>query len=148
MRVILRWLLDMGGRFTRTLDLPLLAALLTLMGIGLAMLYSAGDKSWTLVLAQASRFIIGLGVLWLLSRVSPIQLRKWTPVTYLATLVPLVLVLFIGEGRHGGRWIDLGVFYFQPAELLKLSLPMMVAWSSAVNDLLCMRRFSRAKSNR
>ncbi len=42
--------------------------------------------------------------------------------------MPLVLVLFIGSGKHGAHWINLGVFYFQPSELLKLSLPMMVAW--------------------
>src|SRR5690606_15602694 len=46
----------------------------------------------------------------------------------LATLLPLVLVLVIGTGRHGSHWIDLKLFYFQPSELLKLSLPMMVAW--------------------
>lgn len=128
MRTILRWLLDMGWRFIRTLDLPLLAALLALMGIGLAVLYSAGGKSEALVVAQGSRFAVGLGVLWLLSRVSPIQLRNWTPLVYLVSLVPLLAVLFIGQGKHGGHWINLGVFYFQPAELLKLSLPMMVAW--------------------
>ncbi|QOW21870.1 rod shape-determining protein RodA [Novilysobacter avium] len=128
MRTILRWLLDMAARFTRTLDLLLLAALLALMGIGLAVLYSAGGKSEALVMAQASRFVIGLGVMWLLSRVSPLQLRNWTPLAYAATIVPLLIVLFIGQGRHGGHWINLGVFYFQPAEVLKLSLPMMVAW--------------------
>src|SRR5690606_6551996 len=51
-----------------------------------------------------------------------------TPLIYAVSLLPLVLVLFIGEGRSGAHWIDLGVFYFQPAELLKLSLPMMAAW--------------------
>ena len=128
MRTILRWLLDLLGRFARTLDLPLLAALLALMGIGLAVLYSAGGQSETLVIAQGSRFAMGLGVLWLLSRVSPIQLRNWTPLVYVVSLIPLLAVLFIGQGRHGGHWINLGVFYFQPSELLKLSLPMMVAW--------------------
>jgi rod shape determining protein RodA len=44
------------------------------------------------------------------------------------SLVPLVLVLFLGTGEHGAHWLDLGVFYFQPSELLKLTLPMMAAW--------------------
>src|SRR3546814_8308845 len=46
----------------------------------------------------------------------------------MSTLVPLLLVLAIGTGRYGSHWIDLKLFYFQPSELLKLSLPMMAAW--------------------
>jgi rod shape determining protein RodA len=69
-----------------------------------------------------------MAAMWALSRMPPTQLRNWTPYVYAASLVPLVAVLFVGDGKHGNHWIDLGVFYFQPAELLKLSLPMMVAW--------------------
>ena len=128
MTIILRWLLDLLVRFTRTLDLPLLGALLALMVIGLAVLYSAGGQSTSLVFAQGARFAVGLAAMWGLSRLPPNQLRNWTPWIYDASLVPLLAVLFIGEGRHGAHWINLGVFYFQPSELLKLSLPMMVAW--------------------
>ena len=71
MNVILRWLIDMLRRFTRTLDWPLLAALSALMAIGLAVLYSATNQSTAAVLSQGSRFVIGLGAMWLLSRVRP-----------------------------------------------------------------------------
>src|SRR5690606_31149712 len=115
-------------RLVRTLDLPLLAALAALMAIGLAVLYSAGGQSTSLVVAQGARFGVGLAAMWGLSRLPPTQLRNWTPLVYGASLLPLVAVLLVGEGRHGAHWINLGVFYFQPSELLKLSLPMMVAW--------------------
>lgn len=128
MNAILRLCLDLWVRLTRTLDWWLLGALLGLMGIGLAVLYSAGGESQRLVLAQGARYAVGLGAMWLLSRLPPYRLRNATPLIYAVSLVPLVLVLFIGEGRSGAHWIDLGVFYFQPAELLKLSLPMMAAW--------------------
>lgn len=128
MKSFVRWLLDLFLRFTRTLDWPLLAALLALMVIGLAVLYSAGNESPRLVLAQGARYGVGLGALWLLSRVSPSQLRSVTPLLFAGSLLPLVAVLFIGDGKHGNHWINLGVFYFQPSELLKLTLPMMVAW--------------------
>ncbi len=128
MSAFVRWLLDLFQRFTRSLDLPLLAALLALMGIGLAVLYSAGNENPRLVMAQGARYGVGLGALWLLSRVSPTQLRSITPLVFAGSLLPLVAVLFIGDGKHGNHWINLGVFYFQPAELLKLSLPMMAAW--------------------
>ncbi|MDQ3286946.1 MAG: rod shape-determining protein RodA [Pseudomonadota bacterium] len=134
MSVILRWLYDMVARFFRTIDLPLLGALLALMVIGLAVLFSAG-QSGSLVMAQAIRFGVGLGAMWALSRLSPSQLRDWTPLLYLVSLVPLALVLLVGEGRHGAHWINLGVFYFQPSEMLKLSLPMMVAWYLSMQPL-------------
>ena len=72
---------------------------------------------------------MGLGfVLWLASRVPAHVLKQFTPPIYAASLLPLVLVLFIGSGKYGNHWINLGVFYFQPSELFKLCLPMMVAW--------------------
>jgi len=128
MNVILRWLIDLLFRLVRTLDLPLLGALFALMAIGLAVLYSAGGQSMSLVFAQGARFGVGLAAMWGLSRLPPNQLRNWTPLIYGASLLPLLAVLVIGQGRHGAHWINLGVFYFQPSELLKLSLPMMAAW--------------------
>ena len=128
MNIILRWLFELAARFLRTIDLMLLAALLALMAIGLAVLYSAGGQSMGLVIAQGARFGVGLVAMWALSRMPPSQLRNWTPHVFALSLIPLLLVLFIGTGKHGQHWIDLKVFYFQPAELLKLSLPMMLAW--------------------
>ncbi len=128
MNAILRWLADIAERVLRTLDLPLCVALAALMAIGLAVLYSAGGDSPQLVIAQGARYAVGFGAAWALSRVPPHRLRNATPLAYLLTLLPLLLVLAIGTGRSGKHWIDLKVFYFQPAELLKLTLPMMAAW--------------------
>ena len=128
MRVILRYLWDLSLRFTRTLDLMMLAALLALMVIGLAVLYSAGEHSTRMVFAQGSRFAVGLAAMWGLSRMSMPQLRNWTPVIYAVSMIPLLAVLVVGTGKHGRHWIDLKVFYFQPAELLKLSPDVVVKW--------------------
>jgi rod shape determining protein RodA len=126
--ILLRWLVDMAVRFARTLDLPLLGALLGLMVIGLAVIYSAGDGSTHMVIARAAHYSLGLAAMWAISRIPVYQLRNWTPYVYAASIVPLFVVLVIGSGKHGNLWINLGVFYFQPSEVLKLSLPMMVAW--------------------
>jgi len=128
MKHILFWLLDLFTRFTRTLDVPLLVALLALMGVGLAVLYSAGGQNPALVQSQAMRYLVGLAALWLLSRVPMLSLRRAAPVAYGVSLLPLIAVLLIGTGRSGAHWINLGVFYFQPAELMKLTLPLMLAW--------------------
>ncbi|TZF82889.1 rod shape-determining protein RodA [Cognatilysobacter lacus] len=126
--ILLRWLFDLVYRATRTVDLPLLAALLALMAIGLAVIYSAADGSAHMVIARTAHYGLGLAAMWALSRMQPNQLRNWTPYIYAASIVPLLIVLVIGRGKHGNLWINLGVFYFQPSEVLKLSLPMMVAW--------------------
>ncbi|MET0807340.1 MAG: rod shape-determining protein RodA [Pseudoxanthomonas sp.] len=130
MSEMLRWLADLLRYFLRTLDWPLLVALGALMGIGLAVLYSAGGETqgMHLMLAQGMRFAAGLAAMWGLSRVTPTRLRAWTPGAFLGSLALLVLVLFIGGGKHGNHWIDLKLFYLQPSELMKISLPMMMAW--------------------
>lgn len=128
MSAIARWLLEIASRLTRTLDWSLCLALAALMVIGLAVLYSAGNESTHLVLAQGLRYALGFGAMWALSRIPPHRLRNATPLAYVVTLLPLLLVLVIGTGKHGRHWIDLKLFYFQPAELLKLTLPMMAAW--------------------
>jgi rod shape determining protein RodA len=128
MNIILRFLLDLLLRAFRSIDLPLLAALLALMGIGLATLYSASNESTRMLATQGAYFGIGLGMLWLVSRVPAHVLKQFTPAVYVASLLPLVLVLFVGSGKYGNHWINLGVFNFQPSELAKLTLPMMLAW--------------------
>lgn len=110
------------------LDLPLLGALVLLAGVGLMTLYSAGDENLSLVLGQAARFALGGALLLLVSRIPPSVLRSWTPWLYVLSSALLVLVAAIGEGRGAYRWLDLGVLRFQPSELLKLTMPMMVAW--------------------
>ena len=70
----------------------LIALLLALMMVGLMVLYSAGNESPRLVVAQGLRYGVGLGALWLLSRVSPAQLRSVTPLVFAASLLPLVAV--------------------------------------------------------
>lgn len=128
MSFLLRWLLELLQRFTRSLDLPLLALLLALMGIGLVTQYSASNESVRGVVMQGAFFCVGLGALWAVSRVPVHLLKQATPAVFVASLLPMVLVLFIGSGKYGNHWINLGFFNVQPSELSKLTLPMMLAW--------------------
>ncbi len=122
----LRWLLEMAQRLTRGLDWPLLVALCALMAIGLSVLDSAGGSG--LVMAQGARFAVGLVAMWAISRMSILRIRAWTPLIYAVSMLPLLAVFVLGTGKYGRQWLNLGLFYLQPAELLKVSLPMMVAW--------------------
>lgn len=109
------------------LDLPLLAGLLALAAAGLVTLHSATHGNPTLFTAQALRFAAGFAALWAIALVPPQQLRLWTPWLFALSLLLLLLVPVLGTGRSGRHWLNLGVFYLQPAELVKLTLPMAVA---------------------
>jgi rod shape determining protein RodA len=63
-----------------------------------------------------------------LSQVPPRVLRMWTPWLYTLGVMMLAATLFMGVGRGTQRWLDFGLFRFQPSELMKLAVPMMVAW--------------------
>lgn len=128
MTVFLRWLRDLSFRLLDKVDLPLLLALLCVMLISLVVLASASGENSRLVLSQGVRFAVGLGAMVLISRLPPGKLRLWTPLVYVGSLGLLALVFVFGSGRSANLWLNLGVFYLQPGELLKLSVPMMLAW--------------------
>ena len=110
------------------MDVPLLLAILLVITVGLLTLASASGGNERLVVSQALRMGMGLAAMLVLSRIPPGQLRLWTPWLFVASLVVLMLVPVIGTGRSARSWLNLGFFYLQPGELLKLTLPMMVAW--------------------
>ena len=128
MIAVLRWAQAMVARLFDKVDLPLLLGLLAIMLISLGVLASASGENSRLVLSQGARFGIGLVAMVLVSRLPPARLRLWTPLAYAGSLVLLAMVFVFGSGRSANLWLNLGVFYLQPGELLKLSVPMMLAW--------------------
>ncbi len=115
------------------LDPWLLGMLLVLMLAGLVVLYSASGQRLPVVNAQAIRFAVALGVMAGLAQFSPTTLLRWTPPAYVAGVLMLVTVELIGDmGMGAQRWLVIpGVIRFQPSELMKLAMPMMVAaWLS------------------
>jgi rod shape determining protein RodA len=109
------------------LDIPLLVALLLLMGFGLVVLYSASGGSLDTVYRQGVRIGVGLIALLVLSQVPPHILRIWTPWLYALGVTLLLATWIVGTGRSTSRWLDLGLFRFQPSEIMKLAVPMMMA---------------------
>lgn len=111
------------------LDGPLLVLLLAIAGIGFVVLYSAVGGNTALVLRQAVRLSVGLAVFFIVAQIPPRYLRIWTPWIFMLALVLLAAVLVVGvTGGGAQRWLNLGVVRFQPSEIMKLAVPMMVAW--------------------
>ena len=110
------------------LDPVLLLLLLLIIVFGLVVLYSASGRDMAVVNRQAIRIGFGLVVMLVISQVPPRVLRAWTPWLYGIGVAMLLATLVLGVGRSTQRWLDLGILRFQPSELMKLAVPMMVAW--------------------
>jgi len=118
------------------LDPPLLGGLLLLAGLGLVILYSASGQSEAMIWRQVTRLGISFGVMLLLAQVSPDTLLRWTHWIFGVGLAMLIAVLILGEiGKGAQRWLGIGGVRFQPSELMKLAVPMMVAWYFAEKSL-------------
>ncbi|GAA5125999.1 rod shape-determining protein RodA [Alloalcanivorax gelatiniphagus] len=119
------------------LDAPLLAALMLLALGGLTVLYSAGGGSLDLVARQAVRFGAGAALMVVVAQIPPRSYRFWAPLIYAIGVVMLILVVVIGfEAKGAARWLHIpGIGRFQPAEIMKLAVPAMVAWFFSERNL-------------
>ncbi|MBZ5877216.1 rod shape-determining protein RodA [Chromohalobacter israelensis] len=111
------------------LDPWLLLLLLTLMGAGLVVLYSASGMSPAVTMGQGMRFGVALLAMFMVAQFSPGTLYRWTPLAYCTGVAMLLAVEIMGDiGMGAQRWLEIpGVIRFQPSELMKLAVPMMVA---------------------
>lgn len=117
-----------GVFFRLHIDAPLLSGALILCALGLIVLYSAGGQSVEVVVRQAIRMSIGLVAMILVAQINPARLVRWAPVFYAIGLVLLIAVFLFGTGRGAQRWLQMGVLQFQPAEIMKIAVPLTVAW--------------------
>ena len=118
------------------LDLPLLLALLLMMIGSIMIVYSASGQDQAMMIRHITRMggaIIGMLIL---AQFPPATLKRLVFPLYCVGLLMLVGVLLFGVSSKGAqRWLDLGVTRFQPAELMKIAVPMMVAWYIGRNNL-------------
>jgi len=117
------------------LDGILLTLVLLLLGISLAVIASASGQSPARISGHLVNMGLALGLMMVMANVPPHLLSKVGPPLYAAGLVLLVGVALFGEVRNGSRrWMNLGIVAFQPSELLKLALPLMLAWYFQRNE--------------
>ena len=109
------------------IDLKLFMPIVIITIIGLATIYSSSSGDIALVLKQLTRILIGVIVMIFIAQVHPDNLKLFAPILYFFTLVLLILVLFFGVGKSADRWLDLYVIRFQPSELMKIFVPLMLA---------------------
>ena len=118
------------------LDKTLFYALLSLATISLFVVYSGSAKDVSATLGHLMRVLLGFTVLVLVAQIRPEILERWSPYIFFAGMLLLIAVLAIGViGKGAQRWLNLGLFQFQPSEIMKLAVPMMLAWFLARGNL-------------
>ncbi len=110
------------------LDLSLLFGVAALCTVGMVVIYSAGGEDIDLLVRQGIRVVVALCVMGLFASLATDTLCKYSPMIYAVSLLLLLLVLLLGVGTGSRRWLDFGFARLQPAELMKLAVPMMVGW--------------------
>ena len=118
-----------AGRLAEGIDSTLLMLLLTLSMVGLAVLYSASYDVPGRVAGQLVSLTVALTAMWIVAQVSPQTMMRFAVPAYLIGVAFLVAVALFGDVVNGARrWLHVGVTRFQPSEMMKLALPLMLAW--------------------
>jgi len=112
------------------IDWCLLALLLMLTTLGLVILYSASGKDIEMLMRQGRSFALGFLALLLIAQFNPNWWLRFVPFSYAVGIGLLIAVDVAGHNTMGAtRWINLGgILRFQPAEFMKVIMPVTIAW--------------------
>jgi rod shape determining protein RodA len=117
---ILRWL--------ASIDLVLLVSLALLIALGSIILFSATGESVRMMNNHTIHLVLATIVMLVATQLSSDLLKRWSFWIYVFGIIVLVLVLIQGSmGKGAQRWLEVGGLRFQPSEVMKLAVPMMVA---------------------
>lgn len=116
-------------RFVANFDSALMFIATMILALGLFTLYSAANENMDRFLGQIWNIGAAFVVMWVAAQVSPQTMMRLALPLYLLGLALLVAVEIFGVVINGAqRWLDLGVVRFQPSEMLKIAMPLTLAW--------------------
>ena len=114
---------------TGHIDGILLSGILLLMFTGLVVLFSASNGSYTRVSGQLMNMLVALGIMWVFANIPPHYLMRLALPLFITGCALLLGVALFGEVVNGARrWLHVGITRIQPSELMKIALPLMLAW--------------------
>ena len=114
---------------TLRLDVSIMLGCISLMLMGCLCLYSGSNGHWHIILLQCVRLALGFAVLTIVALCPPYVWFRAAPWLYMIGVILLITVHILGyTGKGAQRWLDLGLFRFEPSEIMKLALPMMLSW--------------------
>lgn len=111
------------------IDSFLMACLFFTLVVGLITLYSASGQNFERVYSQGINIIVALSFMWAAANIAPNQLERIAMPLYVLGVLLLIAVALFGSISHGARrWLNLGLLQIQPSEIMRIAMPMMIAW--------------------
>ena len=131
--MIRRWLDGIFGQ----IDAPLMAVVSLLVATGLIVLFSATYDQPARFYDQLRNIGVALLVMWIAARIPPQTLMRVAVPIYLVGIALLLAVFLFGVRKKGAtRWLSLGVTTIQPSEIMKIAMPLMIAWYFHKHEVL------------
>ena len=110
-------------------DWPLLLSMLLLAALGLVAMYSAGYDHGTRFKDHGRNMLLALAVFFVVAQIPPQRLQQLAVPLYVVGVALLLATALFGITRKGAtRWLALGPLVIQPSEILKIAMPLMLAW--------------------
>ncbi|QOI53943.1 peptidoglycan glycosyltransferase MrdB [Rouxiella badensis] len=118
-----------GSLWTKMhIDITMLLIVLALLVYSAFVIWSASGQDVGMMERKLAQIAGGLVIMLVLAQVPPRVYESWAPYIYIFCIFLLVLVDVFGQVSKGAqRWLDLGFVRFQPSELAKIAVPLMVA---------------------
>jgi rod shape determining protein RodA len=118
-----------AARVVEGIDPPLLLIIMSLSMLGFAALFSATYESPGRVLNQVMHISLALCAMWVTAQIAPQTLMRFAVPAYVIGIAFLIAVALFGDVVNGARrWLHVGVTRFQPSEMMKIAVPLMLAW--------------------
>jgi len=128
-------------RLNAGMDQTLLTIAIILVGLGLLTLFSASYDYPQRVSAQLINLAVAFTAMWVVAQLQPQTLMRFALPVYLLGLILLIAVALFGDVANGARrWLHLGVARIQPSEIMKIAMPLMLAWHFHRNEALLRAR--------
>ena len=119
----------LARRFASGIDGPLFTLSTILVCTGLLTLYSASYEYPARITAQLVNLAVGYTAMWLMAQIPPQTLMRFAVPAYALGVLLLIAVALFGDIVNGARrWLHVGVTRFQPSEMMKIAMPLMLAW--------------------
>jgi rod shape determining protein RodA len=116
-------------QFLKHIDSFLMVCLFFTLMVGLFVLYSASGQSVARIYGQGINIVVALSFMWIAANIAPNQLERIALPLYILGVLLLVAVALFGSISHGAqRWLNLGFTKIQPSEIMRIAMPMMLAW--------------------
>jgi rod shape determining protein RodA len=110
-------------------DGPLAFAVFLLVGAGLLIMYSSGYDHGTRFVDHGRNMLIAGGIMFVMAQIPPQRLMAFAVPMYVGGVALLIAVAIFGITRKGAtRWLNVGVTVIQPSEIMKIAMPLMLAW--------------------